>query len=323
MQPFEPTSQPASDNRLLRLGVAVVAGLAAASTIVAIFFFIGRLIFAYLTRAISFESGGIIGLLVDVVCVAPLGLAATIVAGLVAGRFVSGRLATIAAGRGAQAQRRAGCGIVAGIGAAVALVIAFALVSRALPTVPTSERVALAKMGIGHSGESLCDRRDIDCEGNAFRAHVTEIRTRYPVDRIPPEIAGLQYLTVLDVSGNDIESIPPEIGGLARLQTLDVSHARLSHIPPEVGNLAALETLRLDYNQITAIPPELGKLANLQSLSLNDNQLAGPIPPELGDLRSLQSLHLENNQLTGSIPPEFGQLVELRELYVSKNGLAG
>ena len=143
---------------------------------------------------------------------------------------------------------------------------------------------------------------------------------------LPPELASLPDLRVLDLSYNQLTGpIPPELGQLSQLESLILSENQLTGpIPPELGQISQLEELRLGWNQLTGpIPPELGQLSRLQWLELYRNQLTGPIPPELGQLSQLEGLRLGWNQLTGPIPPELGQLSRLQRLYLAGNQLTG
>ena len=122
---------------------------------------------------------------------------------------------------------------------------------------------------------------------------------------IPPELASLASLTLLDLSGNALEGpIPPELGNLARLTSLNLrGNALEGPVPPELGALARLEGLWLDANRLEGpIPAELGSLTLLKGLSLSGNALEGPVPPELGALTYLEYLYLGGNALTGALP---------------------
>ncbi len=137
---------------------------------------------------------------------------------------------------------------------------------------------------------------------------------------------GSGRVTGLNLSRNQLSgSIPPQLADLISLQVLDLSANQLSgQIPPVLSKLISLQVLDLSVNQLSGqIPPVLSKLTSLQWLELRINQLSGSIPPALANLTSLQRLHLGNNQLSGSIPPELANLTSLRELYLGDNQLSG
>ena len=143
---------------------------------------------------------------------------------------------------------------------------------------------------------------------------------------IPPELGNLANLEQLSLNANGLSgSIPPELAGLANLTLLYLSENALSGpIPPELGNLANLEQLILGRSPLSgSIPAELGNLAKLELLSIAWTDLAGPIPPELGNLLRLNSLDIVRNRHTGSIPPELSRLTNLRRLNLSSNALSG
>jgi len=120
------------------------------------------------------------------------------------------------------------------------------------------------------------------------------------VDGVPPRVTGLD-LRGMGLAGR----IPPELGGLDKLSVLRLSGHKLSgSIPPELGGLGELRQLVLAGNTLTgSIPPELGRLLNLEELWLGDNALSGPIPPELGGLDKLSVLRFSGNEFSGSTPP--------------------
>ena len=170
-----------------------------------------------------------------------------------------------------------------------------------------------------------------------------ELRNNGLEGAIPPAIARLRYLEVLDLSQN---ARTPEAGSLR-------SSRRVLPEPSEswresmAGNAQAWGSpyLALEKEGISAfqlpmeaelcatdrtiapgdlrgsIPPELGALENLRVLDLGYNHLEGPIPSELGNLEDLEVLDLAWNGLTGTIPPEFGTLRGLEVLNLCENRL--
>ena len=167
---------------------------------------------------------------------------------------------------------------------------------------------------------------------------------------IPPDLALLQNLVELDLSGHRLTGeIPSELGNLKNLQKLNLRNNRLSGpIPAEMGELSELVHLRLNGNALTggippalgglqraliidlasneltgAIPPEMGNLVRVRILGLHANMLTGHIPPQLGLLENLTRLNLHENRLDGSIPPELSQLTNLEVLTLHSNQLSG
>ena len=166
---------------------------------------------------------------------------------------------------------------------------------------------------------------------------------------IPPELARLATLVVLNLSGNDASAasqldpdpgLSPDVSldpdpdrdpdvpggtGLAETDTPPLAQEGLTGlIPPELGALSELRTLNLSGNSLTGpIPPQLGRLVELETLDLGLNGLTGQIPPELGRLAQLEGLYLSDNSLTGSIPLELADLPNLQELSLTRNDLTG
>ena len=150
---------------------------------------------------------------------------------------------------------------------------------------------------------------------------------------LPPELAGLSMLQVLDLGDNNLTGqIPLELGMLAELRELDLGDNSTGpgynelegEIPPELGKLANLRYLRLRNNSLTGeIPSELTNLRQLVALDLAGSELEGEIPTWLGSLANLQTLQLWGNSLTGEIPSELANLRQLERLYLSDNELTG
>lgn len=171
---------------------------------------------------------------------------------------------------------------------------------------------------------------------------------------IPPELADLSNLRVLDLSWNKFAgqpinlervpplyeenglsvAIPPELGNIPNLRKLNLSVNILTGwIPAELGNLSHLKELNMYHNHLNGdLPAELGNLVNLELLDLGahfagfeigSNSLTGEIPAELGTLTSLKYLDLSDNNLTGEIPSEMVRLAQGGRLYIVRSPLSG
>ncbi|KAH6897590.1 glucose-repressible alcohol dehydrogenase transcriptional effector [Coprinopsis sp. MPI-PUGE-AT-0042] len=99
---------------------------------------------------------------------------------------------------------------------------------------------------------------------------------------VPPEIAKLRHLELLDLSGNNLTTLPPELGMLTQLKELYVFDNHLATIPPELGTLHQLQTLGIEGNpmdaHIKAIVQKDGTPALISYL--RDNCPTPPSPPE-------------------------------------------
>ena len=144
--------------------------------------------------------------------------------------------------------------------------------------------------------------------------------------RVPPELAGLATLRLLDLSYNWLGGrVPRDLGYVDTLEEIYLeSNVLTGPIPTELGALPALTSLYLHDNRLEGtIPPELGGLSTLQDLRISQNRLTGRIPPELGDLSAVEVIWMDENQLEGEIPPELADMSALRFLYAGFNKLSG
>lgn len=169
-----------------------------------------------------------------------------------------------------------------------------------------------------------CSWVGIDCIGD----HVSHIGLFFNrlAGPLPPELADLSRLQVIELHGNQLHGpVPAAWGNLSRLVSLEMGGNQLAgSLPAELGDLANLRNLSLAHNQLSgSIPAAWGKLTRLDSLNLSHNQLGGPIPAELGNLANLTQLYLSQNQLSGAIPATFDNLSQLFELDLSYNQLNG
>ena len=160
---------------------------------------------------------------------------------------------------------------------------------------------------------------------------------------IPPELARIESLEVLDLSENgsmapspsprahDPREMVPEflVPGAEHLPVAAFPSAAGApdlHMMPDRPVALALQQPETEPCRVIpivagagvtgSIPPELGALQGLKVLDLSHNSLTGSIPAELGNIVSLEVLDLGYNSLTGSIPAELGNLGNLEVLNI-------
>ncbi|MDR3200266.1 MAG: leucine-rich repeat domain-containing protein [Spirochaetales bacterium] len=164
---------------------------------------------------------------------------------------------------------------------------------------------------------------------------------------IPPEIAELETLAELDITGYALTDIPDFIGNIGSLKRLSAGSRYSSahpndreciRLPDSLGNLKNLQSLSLGYDipkipqwlcglenlseltirndTIETIPASIGKLNKLRGLNVLGEKIS-ELPGEIGECRSLDTLKLQCQQLK-SLPSSFSNLKELRRFYLSR-----
>ncbi|XP_068942354.1 ras suppressor protein 1 isoform X2 [Petaurus breviceps papuanus] len=138
---------------------------------------------------------------------------------------------------------------------------------------------------------------------------------------VPPNVAELKNLEVLNFFNNQIEELPTQISSLQKLKHLNLGMNRLNTLPRGFGSLPALEVLDLTYNNLNenSLPGNFFYLTTLRALYLSDNDFE-ILPPDIGKLTKLQILSLRDNDLI-SLPKEIGELTQLKELHIQGNRL--
>jgi len=128
---------------------------------------------------------------------------------------------------------------------------------------------------------------------------------------------------IMVLAGNDqVTSLPPAIAALQSLRLLDVDGCRLSALPASLCFLSSLQSLYANDNRLTSLPGSFGHLRSLRELRLSGNALGGtedPIAP-IARLPSLSVLWLARNALT-SLPTSVCTLGRLKELDLDGNAL--
>lgn len=162
----------------------------------------------------------------------------------------------------------------------------------------------------------------LDVNGLFTLSHITQlVLSHNKLTTVPPNIAELKNLEVLNFFNNQIEELPTQISSLQKLKHLNLGMNRLNTLPRGFGSLPALEVLDLTYNNLSenSLPGNFFYLTTLRALYLSDNDFE-ILPPDIGKLTKLQILSLRDNDLI-SLPKEIGELTQLKELHIQGNRL--
>jgi hypothetical protein len=117
------------------------------------------------------------------------------------------------------------------------------------------------------------------------------------LNRIPPELAEVPGLTILDLDKTAITDLAP-LAAMTRLQRLYLNQTDITDLAPLAG-MTGLQTLSVDQTAITDLAPLAG-MTGLQRLSLNKTAITDLAP--LAGMTGLQSLFLDQTAITDLAP---------------------
>jgi Leucine-rich repeat (LRR) protein len=127
----------------------------------------------------------------------------------------------------------------------------------------------------------------------------------------------LLHVTLVNLSGNQLDGVPPAIFDMARVQSLNASTNCISSLPSELGRLTALKNLHLARNPIASLPDEIGELSALQWINVSNCELT-TLPRSMARLQSLELLSVEQNKLE-YLPVELNDMPTQTELFLFGN----
>ncbi|GER26925.1 leucine-rich repeat receptor-like protein kinase family protein [Striga asiatica] len=162
-------------------------------------------------------------------------------------------------------------------------------------------------------GTEVCEMLGIVCDPNTLRIIDIVLRTDEGSDRnsklhfakgwvglSSDSICLLDQLTTLIVTDywpSISGEIPPYIASLPRLQILDLSENGITdEIPTGMGKLSQLVVLDLADNQIRgSIPPSVVELSSMKLLDISNNRISSEIPSEMGKMSILSLATMRGN----------------------------
>lgn len=147
-----------------------------------------------------------------------------------------------------------------------------------------------------------------------------EIRlTHCKLTEFPKELFDfVDTLTLLDLSGNLLDTLPDDLDRFHQLSILFCSNNPFKELPRVLGRCPQLQMIGFKSNQIEVISEEAIPTATLRWLILTDNHLQ-ELPSSLANCHRLQKLMLAGNQL--HILPDLSSCHSLELIRLSSNQL--
>ncbi|KAI8617509.1 hypothetical protein BC830DRAFT_1113088 [Chytriomyces sp. MP71] len=141
---------------------------------------------------------------------------------------------------------------------------------------------------------------------------------------LPAELSLLKNLNTLNLKGNKHDSEVPDLSGLPYLTILNLSFNELSGRLDSAKFPTSLVRLLLDGNQLEGTISDMSAFKNLLHFSACGNRLTGNIPDSFcRGCPLLEVLLLKNNQLSGPLTPAMSRWTALQVLDLSLNHLTG
>ncbi|KAM5586352.1 putative leucine-rich repeat receptor-like serine/threonine-protein kinase [Rosa sericea] len=156
--------------------------------------------------------------------------------------------------------------------------------------------------------------------------HVTSISLKAQdlVGTLPPELARLPYLQIIDLSRNYLSGTIPREWGSLPLVNISLAGNRLTgSIPIELGNISTLQSLDITSNYFTGLPLELGNLTSIDKMFLASNNFTGKLPETFARLTTLTDFRVGDSHFSGKIPDFIQNWKNLRKLVIQASGLTG
>ncbi|KAK7111739.1 protein flightless-1 homolog [Littorina saxatilis] len=140
---------------------------------------------------------------------------------------------------------------------------------------------------------------------------------------VPKKLFGLQDLSIVDLSHNNLREVPPELENAKSVLVLNLSHNEIEMIPNQLFiNLTEVVYVDFSNNNLEMLPPQMRRLTSLETLILDNNPLIHAQLRQLPVLTALQTLHMRNTQRTlTNFPTSLDTLINLQDVDLSDNAL--
>nr|XP_016480694.1 PREDICTED: LRR receptor-like serine/threonine-protein kinase FLS2 [Nicotiana tabacum] len=209
------------------------------------------------------------------------------------------------------------------------------------------------------SSSPVCSWIGISCSSRHHRVAALDISNNPLRGELPEELAHLQRVKLVNVTGNRFSgTLPSDLGrrlpnqekfscssnllscfisssisNSSRLTGLDISWNSFTDPIPEslalsfftsLTNCRELRVLKFDRNPLDGVFS--ASVRNFSATQIFEEQgckLKGVIPEEIGNLTTMTMMSLQNNELAGHIPNTIQRMLNLQELYLQSNKIEG
>ena len=135
---------------------------------------------------------------------------------------------------------------------------------------------------------------------------------------LPDYATTWRQLGKLKIDGNGLTALPAAAGNWTYFNVGFFNDNQLSSLPESVADWGQCIQLKLNGNRFTEFPAPLFGLEKLNRLSLNDNRLTALPTEGWKGMKNLEYLELKNNQLT-DLPTALVNAPNIRAIYVQGN----
>lgn len=129
-------------------------------------------------------------------------------------------------------------------------------------------------------------------------------------------LANLQLLAEVDISGNFLSMIPEAIFGIPNISIINISNNRIAGFKVPAKSWLSMTQLNLSKNVFTELPLSLFDVASIKTLQVANNLLSH-VQPQFNFLQNIANLDISSNILENVEGLSF--LFNLKSLNASKN----